>query len=81
MQTEHMTVSGMSCGGCASKVTQALNAVPGASGAQVSLSNGEATVQYDESLTSPSQLKLAVTRSGYGVDDSNAIQSKGCCCG
>ena len=29
MQTEHLSVSGMSCGGCTNKVTRALKAVAG----------------------------------------------------
>jgi copper chaperone len=80
MQTEHMTVTGMSCGGCASKVTAALNAVAGVQDAQLSLSGGDATIKYDEKLTSPSQLKAAVLSAGYGVKDGKSVQSKGCCC-
>jgi copper chaperone len=80
MQTEHMTVTGMSCGGCASKVTAALNAVAGVQDAQLSLSGGDTTIQYDEKLTSPSQLKAAVLSAGYGVNNAKSVQSKGCCC-
>jgi copper chaperone len=80
MQTEHMTVTGMSCGGCASKVTAALNAVAGVQDAQLSLSGGDATIKYDEKLTSPSQLKAAVLSAAYGVKDGKSVQSKGCCC-
>jgi copper chaperone CopZ len=81
MQTEHMTVTGMSCGGCASKVTAALNALAGVQAAQVSLSNGNVTIRYDEKRASAAQLKAAVIDAGYGVnDDTKASQSKGCCC-
>jgi len=84
MQTELLKVTGMTCGGCTSKVTHALKAIPGVSDVKVSLSSGEATVQYDERLTSPEQLKSAVTGAGYGVDVINAAHShhsKGGCCG
>jgi copper chaperone CopZ len=84
MQTELLKVTGMTCGGCTSKVTHALKAVSGVSDIKVSLSAGEATVQYDERLTSPDQLKSAVKGAGYGVDVTNAAhshQSKGGCCG
>ena len=75
---------GMTCGGCTSSVSNALKAVSGVSNVQVSLSAGEATVQYDEQLTSPDQLKTAVTSAGYSVDATHAEQKpqgKGGCCG
>ena len=84
MQTEHLKVTGMTCGGCTSNVTNALNAVKGVEDVAVSLSEGEAVVQYDERLTSPEQLKSAVKGAGYGVDAVGTNQKptgKGCCCG
>ena len=84
MQTELLKITGMTCGGCTSNVTQALKAITGVGDVKVSLSAGEATVQYDERLTSPDQLKSAVKDAGYGVDVTNAAhnhQSKGGCCG
>ena len=84
MQTEIVKVTGMTCGGCISNVTHALKAVSGVSDVKVSLSPGEATVQYDERLASPDQLKSAVKGAGYGVDGTNADhsqKSKGGCCG
>ncbi|MEK6211991.1 MAG: heavy-metal-associated domain-containing protein [Pseudomonadota bacterium] len=84
MQTELFKVTGMTCGGCTSKVTHALKAVSGVSDVKVSLSADEATVQYDERLTSPEQLKSAVQRAGYGVDaakPAHSHQGKGGCCG
>ena len=83
MQTELLKVTGMTCGGCISSVTHALKAVSGVSDVKVSLSAGEATVQYDEQLTSPEQLKSVVQSAGYGVDVTNAAHSHksktGCC--
>lgn len=85
MQTELLKIAGMSCGGCTGKVTDALKAVPGVGEVNVSLSAGEATVQYDEQLTSPEQLKAAVKDAGYRVDTADAPQKSqgkgGCCCG
>ncbi|MBN4078373.1 heavy-metal-associated domain-containing protein [Gammaproteobacteria bacterium AH-315-C21] len=84
MQTEILKVTGMKCGGCVANVTQALQAVNGVGDATVSLSANEATVPYDERLTSPEQLKAAVKGAGYGVDGSNAAHgyhAKGGCCG
>lgn len=84
MQTELLKVTGMTCGGCTSNVTHALKAITGVGDVTVSLSAGEATVQYDERLTSPDQLKSAVKGAGYGVNTTNTAQKpqvKGGCCG
>jgi copper chaperone len=80
MQTELLKVTGMTCGGCISNVTHALKAIGGVGDVNVSLSKGEATVQYDERLTSPEQLKSAVMGAGYGVDANAAQKGKGGCC-
>jgi len=80
MQTEIVKVTGMTCGGCTSKVTNALKAVTGVGDANVSLSAGEATVQYDERVTSPEKLKSAVKGAGYGVDAAQKPQGKSGCC-
>lgn len=82
MQTEQLTVTGMTCGGCTSSVTKALKAVNGVNDVTVSLSDGKTSVQYDENITSAEQLKSAVIEAGYGVDASNTTQKaqgKGCC--
>lgn len=83
MQTEIVKVTGMTCGGCISTVTHALKAVSGVSEVDVSLSAGEATVKFDERLTSREKLKSAVKGAGYGVDTNAAQkpQGKGGCCG
>ncbi len=84
MQTETLKVSGMSCGACIGKVTSALKALSGVGKVDVSLSSGEAAVQYDDRLVSPGQLKAAVDRAGYGADvkgHAHGHRSKGCCCG
>ena len=84
MQTEQFKVTGMTCGGCTNNVTRALKGIHGVGDVEISLSAGEATVQYDERLTSPDKLKSAVKDAGYGVDATNAVHSrktKGGCCG
>lgn len=82
MQTEQIKVTGMTCGGCSSNVTKALRAVNGVDNVIVSLSDANATVQYDEKLTSPELLKSAIREAGYGIDASTTPQQslgKGCC--
>jgi copper chaperone len=72
MQTETMNVTGMQCGGCATKISLALNRLTGVEDVQVSLASGEVTVRYDERLTSPPKLKDVVINSGFGVDGIDA---------
>ncbi len=83
MQTETLKVTGMTCGGCTSNVTHAIEAIAGVESVNVSLAAGEATVQFDERATSLSQLKSAVKTAGYGVEATPAghiPQSKRGCC-
>ena len=82
MQFKQIKVTGMTCGSCSSNVTKALNAVNGVVNVNVSLSDANATVEYDEKMTSPEQLKLAIKEAGYGVDNTDTPQEssgKGCC--
>jgi copper chaperone CopZ len=67
MQTEHLIVTGMTCGGCVNSLTRALKAIAGVGDVNVSLATGETSVQYDEHLTSSEQLRLAVENAGYGI--------------
>jgi len=68
MKTEHMKITGMSCGGCISNVTNALTGLSGVSDVKVSLAAGEATVHYDERVISLDTLESAVKGAGYSVD-------------
>ena len=47
MNTIHLEVQGMSCGGCVKSVTTALTRVPGVSTVNVDLPSGRATVTGD----------------------------------
>jgi copper chaperone CopZ len=67
MQTEHIIVTGMTCGGCVNSLTRALKALAGVGDVNVTLATGETSVQYDEKLTSVEQLKSAVENAGYGI--------------
>lgn len=81
MKNELVKITGMTCGGCTSNVTQALKAIYGVVDVKVSLSASEATVQFDEKLTTLDQLKSAVITAGYGIADANTTQKpagKGC---
>ena len=63
MQQLTIAIAGMHCGGCVSRVRQALAAIPGTSVEAVTL--GSATVGYDASLTTPEAIANAVQSAGY----------------
>ena len=79
MQTELLKVTGMTCGGCTTKITKALKAIPGVGDVEVSLADGEATVHFDERAVSTDQLKVAIKSAGYGVDGIPGQAKRGCC--
>ena len=60
-----LTVSGMTCAGCASAVESALKAVPGVSAASVNLSTHEARVTHDLAGVNEDTLIAAVKNAGY----------------
>lgn len=78
-----MNLTGMTCGGCVSKVTQALTALPGVGHVDVALP-GSASVEFDEKLTSRESLQSAIKGAGFGVaagEAAPASPSKRGCCG
>lgn len=84
MTTEHLKITGMTCSGCASNVERTLKSIKGVKDVVVSLSTSEATVEFDELLTSREQLKSAVVKAGYGAEsyENNHHHHKGnSCCG
>jgi len=62
-----LPVKGMTCMGCVSGVKRVLGAIPGVSGAEVSLESAQAEVTYDPARTGPDALKIAITDAGYDV--------------
>lgn len=57
-------VSGMKCEHCKANVENALKGVEGVRSAEVDLSAGNVTVDFDEAVVKPEQLKEAVDNSG-----------------
>ena len=60
-------------------------AIDGVHNVNVSQANGEAKVDFDESMTSIDVLELEVEKAGYGIaqvnDDAPKTEGKsGCCC-
>lgn len=67
MKTEHLSVTGMTCDGCVGTLLQALKAVAGVEAVNVSLADGDATVQFDERRTTRAHLEAVVAGAGYGL--------------
>ncbi|MCI0349277.1 MAG: cation transporter [Acidobacteriales bacterium] len=63
--TVELKVSGMTCGRCAVSVRNALLETPGVTSASVDHEAGRATVQYDPSKASATQLIEAVNKTGF----------------
>jgi Cu+-exporting ATPase len=66
-QELHISVTGMTCATCSKRVEKALNKVDGVSNATVNLANEQATICYDPSQASASNLLNTVENAGYGV--------------
>ncbi|WP_298439571.1 heavy-metal-associated domain-containing protein [Geobacter sp.] len=57
--------SGLSCGGCASKIDKALKAAPGVSSLEVDIDSGQVTIWHDSTAVSPEKLAETVSSAGY----------------
>src|SRR5512142_470285 len=60
-------VTGMSCAGCAANVERALKGLAGVAEAYVNLATAKATVVFDPSRVTRSDLVRAIRNAGYGV--------------
>ena len=81
MQTEVMTVRGMSGEACADKVASTLRAIAGVDDVAVSYAVGKATVRFDEDKTSTQELQASLARAGYRVATAAGGSCGGGCCG
>ena len=64
-----MKVEGMHCQNCVKAVTEAVSALPGAKGVEVSLEKGE--VKWDEMGVSEDKVKEAIERAGMTILEIN----------
>ena len=67
MQTATLKIRGMTCGGCVASVERVLRGLDGVGRAEVSLENGEATVQFEPARVKPAELEAAIEDAGYEV--------------
>jgi len=71
-----LTIGGMHCATCALTIQDALEDVPGVKDARVNFALGKATVDYDASVATESQLKAAVEESGYKVLEVQGVMAE-----
>jgi copper chaperone CopZ len=76
MKTETLKITGMTREDCTKKIAHKLKSIHGVHDIAVSLKNHEATVHYDEQLTSPAKLKLAIHEAGYDIDTKIVIRGE-----
>jgi copper chaperone len=85
MEQIELNVAGMTCGGCASRVKQALLDVPGVHSAEVDLTNGVARARADNARALQPALIQAVTEAGYPAtpvgSSAGSPRTGGGCCG
>ncbi len=65
LATVELKVSGMTCGGCAISVRNALLETPGVTSAEVDLESARAKVQYDGAQVSTGKLIEAINKTGF----------------
>ena len=71
-KTLRFGVRGMTCAACSAAVEKALRRKEGVRSASVNLITNTAEVVYDPARTRPSELKAAVVRAGYEVEEEAA---------
>lgn len=67
MQTQHFSVSGMTCSACSAHVEKAVRALPGVDSVSVSLLTNSMTVAYSPEQTGDGAICAAVEKAGYGA--------------
>ncbi len=66
MNTEQLTVTGMTCEHCVASVTEEISEIPGVEAVQVDLPTGAVTVTSNQPLD-PAAVRAAVEEAGYQV--------------
>lgn len=67
LQRVDLSLSGMTCAGCAARITQGLQKVHGVAEASVNFATERATVRFDPHSTTINEIQQAVFDLGYGV--------------
>jgi Cu+-exporting ATPase len=75
MQTESLSIGGMTCAACSARVERALRKLQGIESAVVNLATEKATVAFDTKILRLSAIKEAIVNAGYQVieNSKNAV--------
>jgi copper chaperone len=68
METTTIKITGMTCGGCTASVTKVLSETPGVAQAEVQLSPGRATVEFDPAKVTRTALCAAIEDAGFEAE-------------
>jgi copper chaperone CopZ len=71
-----LTITGMTCGGCAAGVKIQLKRTEGVTAYEVSFEKGEAEVSYDPAKTTPEKIAASVSKTGFGASVEKAGADK-----
>jgi Cu+-exporting ATPase len=73
LEKVHIPITGMTCTTCAATVKKGLVKTPGVKRAEVNFASEKASVEYDPSKVDLSQIKNAISQSGYGTAAKKSI--------
>lgn len=74
--TVTISISGMSCGSCATQIKSELAKSAGVKSADVSYEKGQAVVRYDSAATSADAIRGVIESLGYKADESKTAERK-----
>jgi copper chaperone CopZ len=74
-----ITVKGMTCKTCETKVTKALQEIDGVAAVHVCSKKGSAKVEYDAEKTNVAALETAITSVGFTANETVAKNPHKCC--
>lgn len=72
---KNFDVTGMNCAACSASVERSVRAI-GVENASVNLLSGRLTVEYDESKICDDDIKNAVKKAGFGIDNAKSTSEK-----
>ncbi len=82
MRFETLKLSGTTNQDGAASVTRALRGVRGVGEIVVALENSEVSVQFDDQLTSATELQNVLAQAGYAISTEKSVHGEnGSCCG
>lgn len=73
-ETVDLPVADMDCQSCAAHIQEAVGRLPGVQDVSVLVSAGRATVRYDPSMVTTSQIRAAIGGAGYTVREQAAVE-------